>query len=108
MRIFLSWSGESMRRSAETLRGWIPLILHDVELWVSSQDISSGSRAMAVLAQELESTQIGIICLSRRTQGAPWINFEAGALSRSVTEGRVIPFLIDLSVGDLSIVPHAS
>jgi len=101
MRVFISWSGEGMLRVAEALYDWIPCILHSIEPWVSSQDIATGSRSMGVLAEELERAKIGIVCISRRTQHAPWINFEAGALSKILDEGRVIPFLVDLVAAEL-------
>jgi hypothetical protein len=38
----------------------------------------------------------GILCLSAENVHEPWLNFEAGALSRSLTESRVRPVLLDL------------
>ncbi|WP_157910500.1 toll/interleukin-1 receptor domain-containing protein [Pseudofrankia sp. BMG5.36] len=103
MRVFISWSGETMKLAAESLREWMRLVLAPVDPWVSSQDILTGTRSMSELAKILASTKVGIICVSPQTQNSPWVNFEAGALSRSLEEGKVIPFLIGLKTADLKL-----
>jgi hypothetical protein len=44
---------------------------------------------------------IGVICLTEENKHAPWVLFEAGALSRGLTKNRVAPLLIDLSPQDV-------
>ena len=46
-------------------------------------------------------TGVGILCLTLENRYSPWILFEAGALSKGLSESRVCPFLIDLQHGDL-------
>ncbi|TCJ33339.1 toll/interleukin-1 receptor domain-containing protein [Parafrankia sp. BMG5.11] len=101
MQVFLSWSGGDMKEVAELLNEWMPTVLQSAKPWVSSQDISSGSRSMGVLADELAHLSAGIICISNETQSAPWINFEAGALSKFLDKALVIPFLVGLSPANL-------
>src|SRR4051794_3672388 len=75
--VFMSWSGDRSRRLAEALRKWIELVLHDVDPWVSSQDIQAGSRWERELDGALASRSIGILCLTVENLTAPWIMFEA-------------------------------
>jgi hypothetical protein len=102
MKIFLSWSGDIAKDLAETLRSWLPDVVQSVDPFVSTQDISIGDRPLNVLASELESTSFGIICLTQQNMLTPWITFEAGALSKIVDKGKVIPLLLDLKVSDLT------
>lgn len=102
MRIFTSWSGAAAKDVAEFLRAWVPRVLaNKVSLFVSSQDISKGDRGMNVIAAELESIDFGLVVLTRENVDAAWINFEAGALGKSVGLGRVVPLLLDLTDADV-------
>jgi hypothetical protein len=53
------------------------------------------------LAKALEGAELGILCLTKENLSSPWILFEAGALSKSMSEGRVVPLLVDLQPTDL-------
>lgn len=47
-----------------------------------------------MFANELEGTRSGIVCVVPDNLTEPWLMFEAGALSRSVTTARVHPLLV--------------
>lgn len=102
MKVFISWSGPQSKVMAESLKVWLKLVIQAVEPFVSSLDIAKGDRGLRVIATELEQTIFGIICVTRENSQAPWINFEAGALSKALGESRVIPCLLDLPVKDLT------
>lgn len=102
MRVFISWSGDSSKRCAEVLRDWLPFMNQAIVPFVSSQDISKGERGLDKIANKLQDCSFGIVCVTRENQHAPWINFEAGALSRELGESMLAPFLLDLSIKDLS------
>lgn len=87
---------------AEALRDWMPTIVQSVEAWVSSQDIPAGGRGLQAMATELEAGFFGILCLTQENKQAPWIHFEAGALSKAIETSRVIPFLLDLKASDIT------
>lgn len=87
---------------AEALREWLPKVLQTVRPWMSSVDLSLGTRWIADLSRELETTEIGIICVTSDNQYAPWLIFEAGALSKSLGTTCVIPYLLDLEPNELS------
>jgi hypothetical protein len=86
---------------AVVLREWLPYVLHNVEVYVSSADIQPGARWSNDIANWLDNTDFGILCLTADNVNAPWMNFEAGALSKSVEEARVVPLLINLSSTDI-------
>jgi hypothetical protein len=44
MKIFVSWSGEPSREAAELIKQWLPSVIQEVEVWVSSQDIGKGEK----------------------------------------------------------------
>jgi DNA-binding MarR family transcriptional regulator len=101
MKVFISWSGVVSHRVALSFRDWLPVVLPFIEPWVSSEDIPKGTRWSTELAGELEDTQAGIICLVPGNLTEPWLNFEAGALSKSVTTARIHPFLLGIEPGEL-------
>jgi hypothetical protein len=104
LKVFISWSGERSQKLAQYLKDWLPLVLHPVEPWLSKEDISAGERWAQSVAKELESSNFGIICITRENVNSPWILFEAGSLSKFLQgEGsRVIPLLLDLELREIS------
>lgn len=94
MRIFISWSGPRSKAMAEALRDWLPNVIQAVEPWTSSSDIDAGMRWTPALSEQLQQTQLGIICLTAENLSAPWILFEAGALSKIIDKSRVCPYLL--------------
>lgn len=102
MRVFISWSGERSKVLAHALKEWLPLVLHNVEPWMSEADIAAGGRWEVEIAKELELANFGITCVTRDNVGAPWLLFEAGALAKSLQHSRVIPLLMDLDIKDIT------
>ncbi|MGZ4875726.1 MAG: toll/interleukin-1 receptor domain-containing protein, partial [Candidatus Angelobacter sp.] len=101
MDVFISWSGERSRAAAEALRGWLPKIINAIKPWLSSADIAQGARWSSDVAIRLESARAGIICLTPDNLHADWILFEAGALSKTLQNTFVCPFLIGLDPSDV-------
>jgi hypothetical protein len=64
-------------------------------------NIKSGAHWQSDMRARLESAQVGVICLTRSNTTAPWINFEAGALSKRLAEPCVCPYLLDLEPSDV-------
>lgn len=101
MKIFLSWSGSLSHEVAKALDTWLPQVINALEPWLSSQAIDKGTRWFEEIGETLSSTDFGILCLTQTNVTAPWILFEAGALSKSLEQARVCPLLIDLKNSDL-------
>jgi 8-oxo-dGTP pyrophosphatase MutT (NUDIX family) len=93
MKIFISWSGAMSHRLALIMKEWLPYIVQEIDAFVSSEDIEKGAQWSGELIKELEASKFGIICVTPANVGAPWMNFEAGALSTRFTEARVVPYL---------------
>jgi hypothetical protein len=102
MKVFISWSGELSKQVAQLLGAWIEDVLQGTKRWISTDDIDKGAIWFGEITTELANTGVGIICLTRENLQAPWILFEAGALSKGLTKSRVCPFLVDLGVSEIS------
>lgn len=94
MKIFLSWSGESSKAIATSLREWLPLVFPEISCWISSRDVQAGQRWGDELDAQLEATAFGILCLVPTNLLAPWLLYEAGAVSKSVVSARVVPYCL--------------
>ena len=79
-KVFLSWSGDLSRKLADALRSWLPSALQSVKPYFTPEDIEKGAKWGSEISKELESSNIGIVCLTRDNTEKPWILFEAGAL----------------------------
>jgi hypothetical protein len=99
--VFLSWSGDGSKQVAEVLHEWLPVALQSIKPFLSSEDLRKGGRWLADLHGELAKESFGILCLTPSNLTAPWILYEAGALSKSLTESHVAPLLIGVKPSDL-------
>jgi DNA-binding MarR family transcriptional regulator len=107
MKIFISWSDETSHAIALTLGDWIPSVIQAVETTVSPEDIRKGTRWVNDVSKELNQSSLGIICVVPGNIGAPWLNFEAGVLSKTLDGSKVIPLLIDVERSELDNGPLA-
>src|SRR6266496_298763 len=94
MRVFISWSGDRSGKVATALQHWIPRVIQSASPWLSSGSIDPGARWSEEVASALEDIECGVLCLTAENLSAPWILFEAGALSKSVSKSRIIPYLV--------------
>lgn len=102
MRVFLSWSGIRSRALAEAVHQWLPNVMQAVEPWMSSEDLEKGSRWFHEVGSELAQSEFGVICVTPENQHAPWLLFEAGALSKTIEQARVATVLLDIGAADVS------
>ena len=100
LKLFISWSGEFSQRVAEKLRIWIPTIIQSVEVFYSPKDIAKGENWSNRLFEELDNCSFGIVCLTPENVAAPWIHFEAGALSASL-KARISAIMLSVSPSDV-------
>lgn len=96
MKVFLSWSGNVSHRVALVFRDWLPSVIQTIDPYVSSEDIDKGARWSTDIAKELEDSTFGILCVTKENIDAPWLTFEAGALSKTMDKSFVSPFLFDI------------
>lgn len=100
LKVFISWSGDRSRAAAQALRDWLPSVLQNVKPYFTPDDIDKGSRWSSEIRSELEETDFGVICLTRENLSAPWVLFEAGALSK-LGKSKVAPLLLDLEPAEV-------
>jgi len=101
-KVFISWSGELSKKLAEEVRLWLPGVLQFVKPYFTPNDIEKGTRWSSEIANELESSNAGIICLTKDNINKPWILFEAGALSKNFGKANVCTILFNLENADLT------
>lgn len=100
MKVFISWSGVRSQAIAEGLRDWLPNVIQILEPWISTSDIEVGKKWSSNIEFQLRETRVGIICLTPENLNAPWILFEAGALSK--LDGAIVcPYLLGFEPKDL-------
>lgn len=100
--VFLGWSGPESKAIAEAWHQWLPLAIQAAKPWMSDTDIPKGSAWFGELAARLKGIRIGIICMTPHNLSAPSIHFEAGALSKTVSEqAYVCPYLFNVKDSDL-------
>ena len=100
MKVFVNWSGELSKEIAEVLKKWIPCIIQSVEVFYSPEDIEKGDNWDATISSELSECNYGIICLTPENTMAPWINFEAGAIAKSL-DSKVSALMINIKPSDI-------
>lgn len=101
LSVFVSWSGEASRNIAEALSAMLAAIFGSrVTCWKSYDNIKAGERWSDALDRQLDRSNFAIVCLVPNNLMAPWIHYEAGALSRA-KDLAVAPYCVDLNEGEL-------
>ena len=100
MKVFISWSGELSKLVAKELTEWLPSIIQSVEVFYSPEDIQKGENWDSRITKELEECKYGIVCLTKENVSAPWIHFEAGALSKSL-DSHTSALMVDVVTSDI-------
>jgi hypothetical protein len=88
-KVFICWSGQRGLRIAESLRDWLSkTVFNDdlVEARVSS-GIEKGALWRVELQEQLENSDVGLLCLTPEALRSPWISYEAGMLARDLCLG---------------------
>ncbi|WP_456624325.1 toll/interleukin-1 receptor domain-containing protein [Bradyrhizobium sp. P5_C12] len=101
MKLFVSWSQDISRQIAQEFREWLPLINQTIEPFMSEEDTDKGAHWSATIRRELEQSTFGIVVLTTENIDSTWLHFEAGAIAKSVEEGRIVPILFGLKHSDV-------
>lgn len=107
VQVFISWSGTLSNGIAKELKSMLQVASDRLTPFMSEQDIHSGQRGLAVIADQLNTTSVGLLVVTADNWNSPWINYEAGALAKEVgdAEHRVVPLLVDIVGTDLANSP---
>jgi predicted nucleotide-binding protein len=103
MKVFISFAGETSRRLASVLRDWLPQVLQEIEPWLASEDITAGSRWRTSIDTALAESAVAIICVTPENVRSASLAFEAGAASRAMSPGDVIPIVAGIPLSDLPL-----
>ena len=101
MKVFISWSGPISGELAKLIYQWLPMVLQHVRPFLSLEEVEKGARWYTTVANELEQSNFGIVCLTPENLNSRWLHFEAGAIARSVDQSRVAPILFGLAPSDV-------
>lgn len=96
MDVFLSWSTERSQKLAKMFNEWITNVLPTVQTYISTEQIGPGDRWSDSIGKGLETNFMGIFFLVEENVDSPWLNFEAGAISKNIEDSKVIPLLHDM------------
>ena len=105
MEIFISWSGDVSKCVAMLFHQWLPRVIQCLRPWFSDADIGKGVRWASEISQKLDGINFGIICVTRENVNAPWLLFEAGAISKIIGIAKVCPVLLDIEKSEMSSSP---
>ena len=100
MKVFISWSGDASHVAAKALKRWLPNVFQAIkekDVFLSSWDVALGADWFHELGEVLEASDFGVLCLTRDNLAAPWVLFEAGAISKRLDSARVAPLLIGVT-----------
>ncbi len=68
---------------------------------MSADDIDRGTKWFGVIQKELETTDFGIVVLTKDNLKEPWLLFEAGAVSKGTEQTHVAPLLVGVDKADV-------
>jgi hypothetical protein len=89
---------------AQRIKPFLEDVLGTATIFMS-QAMEGGTRWAMEIPQRLESCNAGLVLVTQENSQAPWLHFEAGALSKQIDESRVVPLLCRSSVGDIQGTP---
>jgi len=83
--VFICWSGPRGEKLAELCRGFLEGTLPPLKGSIfASPQIEKGARWFEEVIRQLETSHIGIICMTPESLLSPWLHFESGALLRGM------------------------
>jgi len=101
VEVFISWSEERSQQLARALRDWLPQVIQQIDPFMSSEDIPKGQRWLNEINARLEKETLSVICVTPESLTSAWLNFEVGALAKSLDGARVCPLLLGLSPAEV-------
>ena len=101
MKVFISWSGDLSNKLAEAFHTWLPGALQTVRPYFTPADIEKGARWSSDITKELESSNVGVLFITRVNMGSAWLLYEAGALSKHLEKSKVCPIVFGITHKDL-------
>lgn len=101
IKIFLSWSGDKSKKLANVFKTYVADILPKVDFYFSPDDLKGGEKWRQSIEEGLNNNTYGIIFLTPSNLTSKWIYFEAGAISKSTKQAKILPFLYKIDINEL-------
>jgi len=102
MQVYISWSGKTNYKLALRIRDLIRKVTPGLEVWVSAEDIEEGTRWSSDFIQILNEVAFGIICVDPSNHQSPWMQFELGAIAKSIDKYNIRVFLYNLTTSEIT------
>jgi hypothetical protein len=100
--VFISWSGERSLAVAKHIKTWLPDVVRNAEPWLSKEDLRKGLQWLPELNKNLGAAGFGLSVITADNKDAPWLLFEAGAITKALPDKYCCPLLCDLKQADIS------
>jgi hypothetical protein len=100
--VFISWSLEPSKSVAFVVKRWLKQVIQASNAFMSEADVESGDVGLQAIADQLEAIKVGVFCVTSANQHRPWLNYEAGKISKGRRGNKVIPLLFDIDGADLA------
>jgi hypothetical protein len=106
LKIFVSWSQKRSQALGQALVDWIPLVLPNVNFWMSADDIPIGTPWYSSIGTSLLQCRFGVVCVTPENADSAWLSFEAGVILGAMRDtAKICPLF--LGVPELSgPLPH--
>lgn len=101
MKVYIGWSGERSRLVGKIFNEMLPYFIHTCRPFFSPE-MGKGLQWLSEITDELRESAVGIFCLTKENLNAPWLLFEAGALSKGLPENHVCTFLLNLESSEIT------
>ena len=101
MKVFISWARDTSRQYAKAVAQWLGDTLQTVDPYFTEEAITSGTAWRQDVRKNLEASNFGLACMTSDNLTAPWLLFEAGALSKLVEPAKVCCLLFGVEPEDL-------
>lgn len=94
--VLLSWSGDESKEIAKCFKNMMSVVFSPVvETYMSEVDSPIGKRGVESLAKILNDCNYGVFFVNKANALAPWIHYEAGAISKESPISRLMVLLLD-------------
>ncbi len=101
MKVFISWSGENSKLLAKEMKKFLKKCIQTLDVFCSEEDIEKGQNWVRIIGDELANSNYGIFCLNKENMDSEWLNFEAGAISKMISNSYVSTILQKIEISDL-------
>ena len=104
--VFFSWSGSKSKAIALKFKDLFGSVFTpSINSFMSTKDIGAGKRSIDELFSALERCNYGVSFVDTENAKEPWIQFEAGALSKIIDVSQVMVLILDDNMRSLEHTP---